>query len=482
MSTTSRRILQNTGYRLFADIGAKVASFALYVVMARELGSSGFGVFAFAMAFATLVTIFSDFGQDRVLTREVARDHSRIDAYFANTLLLKIVLSIPALIVGVTLLSIYATPETRDVTALLGIAVVIEQLMATCFATFQSFERLAFIPIALIAQRVLMAVFGIVALLGGAGVVLVAAIYLVTACAGFVIALWLMLTRIVRPAPEVAPRRWKALMIAAFPIGAAFVFALILNRADLVMLAAFVPENDVGQYAAAYRLFETTMFLSWSVGAAIYPVSSRLTRTSSPTVGTVFERSLKLCTALTLPLAVGAMLLAHPFTEALYGNEYGDAADALILLAPSIALYPFAQMAGTVLVSQNRQRVLAPVFAAVAAQNIVFNLFLIPVLGIRGAAFGTSLSQFLVDVPLMYYAVREVGRPDWARMLGGSMVASMLAGVVMWQLSSNLGGAIAAGAVVYLVSLIGFERLVYPQDARAIWGIVPGRRAEQRSA
>ena len=129
-------------------------------------------------------------------------------------------------------------------------------------------------------------------------------------------------------------------MRAALPIGLAGVFAVVLFRVDTAMLAVFESKDVVGEYGAAYRLLETTLFLSWSVGAAVYPVYSRLSPSSEPRVGFVFERSLKLVVALTLPLAAGALVLADPLIQALFGAGYDDAATALQLLAPAIALYP----------------------------------------------------------------------------------------------------------------------------------------------
>ena len=48
------RVLANTGYRLLADVGGKVASVVLFIVMGRKLGDEGFGVFTFAFALAAL--------------------------------------------------------------------------------------------------------------------------------------------------------------------------------------------------------------------------------------------------------------------------------------------------------------------------------------------------------------------------------------------------------------------------------------------
>jgi O-antigen/teichoic acid export membrane protein len=476
MSTGARRILANTAYRLLADVGSKLASIAFYVVMARELGAKSFGVFTFGLAFVILATTLGNFGQDSVLTREVARDRTLLDRYFFNTLALKTVISafsLAAAYVAVTAVGV--SGETRTVLLLLGPAVVLEILMKTCFAAFQAYERLEFIPVALVTQRTLTAAAGIVALLEGAGVVAVSAIYLGGAVVGFAIALRLLLRRVVKPALTIDVGRWWPLMKAAAAIGTASVFAVVLFRADMTMLAAFKPAAVVGHYGAAYRLLEATLFVSWSVGSAVYPVFSRLSPTSEPAVGFVFERSLKLVVALTLPIAAGALVLADPVVRLLYGSEYADAANALRYLAPTIALYPVAYVAASLLVSQHRQRAMMIVYGIVAAENILANLVLIPWLSLDGAALGTSISQLLVSVALMVFSQHAAGGIQWARVAGGPILATLAATAGMVALRADFAAAVLAGALVYLAVLFAFERMLFPDDARAVLDLLPRR-------
>jgi len=478
MSTGARRILANTGYRLLADAGSKLASVAFYVIAARELGAEGFGVFTFGLAFVLLATTLGSFGQDSVLTREVARDKKLLDRYFFNTLALKVVLCAGSLAIAIgAAVAFGIDPETRNVLLLLGPAAAIELLMTTCFATFQAFERMEFTPVALISQRTLTAAAGIAALLAGAGVVTVSAIYLVGSVFGFALALWLLLRRVARPALEVQPARWPALMRAAAAIGLTSVFAVILFRVDMTMLAAFEPNDVVGDYGAAYRLLEATLFVSWSVSSALYPVFSRLTPTSVPPVGFIFERGVKLGTALTLPLAAGVLVLADPLVETLYGDEYGRAATALRLLAPAIALYPLCYVAGSLLVAQHRQRVMLRIYAVVAAENVLANLVLIPWLSLDGAALGTSISTTLVAVALVVFTQRMAGGVDWRRVGTGPVVAALTAAGVMLVLRDTFPAAVVAGAVVYLGVLYSVERLLYPDDARTVLDLLKRRGA-----
>jgi O-antigen/teichoic acid export membrane protein len=465
----ARRILVNTFYRSAADVGSKVASIVLFIVMARELGDAGFGVFTFGLSLVTVVTTLGGFGQDIVLTREVVRDRSRLAGYWANTVALKLVLVLPALALAVVVLWALGTkPETLVVVILLGLAVIAELLMNTGFATFQSYERLGFVPVVLIPQRFFTAIVGIVALLLGAGVVAVAAIYLLGSVLALLLAFGLQFARVARPPLEVDVGRWRGLMRAAAPVGLFTVFAVTLFRVDTTMLAAFEPKDVVGEYGVAYRLLESTLFLSWGVGAAIYPVLARLQRTSEPPLALVFSRALKLVVALTLPLAVGAAVLADPLVRVLYGPDYDQAARAVALLAPTIALYPVAYLSGNLLLAQDRQGALTKVYAVITAENIAANLVLIPWLSLYGAALGTSISQILLTAWLVVLALRTAGTLPWPRVLAGPALASGVAALAMAALSDRLALALAAGAAAYLGFLLAFELRVYPDDGRAL--------------
>ena len=469
---TGRRILVNAGYRTIADVGSKIISIALYVVMARKLGDAGFGVFTFGLSFVTLVTTLGDFGQDRILTREVARDRHALTDYLGNTLALKLSLATPALVVATGFLAISgAERETQLVVLILGLAVIAELLMSTEFSVFQAFERMAPLPIVLISQRLVTATVGTIALLQGAGVVAVATIYLLGALFALLLSTW-FLVRLERPDLTVDRSRWWPLMRAAIPVGLAGVFATVLFRIDTAMLAAYESDSVVGNYGAAYRLLETTLFLSWSIGAAVYPVFSRLSRNSQPPIARLYERSLQLVIAVTLPLAVGAAILARPLIELLYTSEFSEAADALVLLAPAIALFPVCYITGYLLVSQDRQIVSTYTYGIVAVENILLNLVLIPAFSLRGAAAGSSISYVIVLIVVLTFARRLAGPVDWKRILLSSVLASAAAGAAMWFLNDSFFAAVAAGVMAYVGVFLVVERLAFGTTLRSLAGLV----------
>ena len=472
----ARRILANVGWRAISDIGSKLITLVLYAVIARELGESGFGVFAFGLAFVMLVTTLANFGQDGILTREVARDRRLLSRYFANTLVLKLALALPALALALAVAwSIGMSQETRLVIVFLGLAVVVESLTQTCFAAYQAFEHLSLMPFVVITQRVVTTIPAIVAMVLGAGVVAVAAIYAAGTLVSIWLALLLLFRRIERPRFEVDANSWWPLMRVAAPLGLAGVFTTVLLRVDTAMLAFYKSDAVVGNYSAAYRLFEATLVVGWSVTAAVYPVFSRLTAGSEPPLSLVFERSLKLVLAPTLPLAIGAVVLGDSVVHLVYGSGFDEAASALAYLAPAIVLYPLAQVSSALLIAQDRQGTVAVGYGLVALENVLANLVLIPAFSLQGAAAGASISQALITVPFFLLARQTAGSIDLRRILAGPLLAAALSAAAMIALRGSFGLAVLTGAVLFLGALILFERRFYPEDFGAIAAIVRRR-------
>ncbi len=234
---------------------------------------------------------------------------------------------------------------------------------------------------------------------------------------------------VARPSVTIESHTWVPLMRSAVPIGMLTVFSVTLFRADTAMLTVFEPKSVVGNYGVSYRLFETTLFLCWGVGAAVYPVLSRLTATSQPTARSVFEPALKVVIGLRLPLAVGAAVLARPIVQFIYGQDFAR--------APTIALYPVAYICGNFLLARDRQGVLTKMYGLIAAENIIGNLVLIPTFSLNGAAFGTSGVAAHSTGVLLHECRKLVGEIDWFRLASGPVIASGAAGAAMAVLRSS---------------------------------------------
>jgi len=460
-----RLILVNASFRAIADIGSKIATLALYLFVARKAGASEFGIFVFAISFAGIAVTLGQFGQEFVLVREVARDRGRLESLYSNVICSRLLLSIPPLLIALAVaLAIGMSARTCLVILLMGLGFVSDYLVQVSFAVFQAYERVGLMPIVLITQRWLTTGAAVVLLYLGAGIVGVAAVYMVGAAMAALLAAALVYREIARPRLRFSVRGALRVTRVAVPIGLGLVALTFLARIDMIMLAAFKPSAQVGQYGAAYRILEATGFVVWSANTAVMPAMARLTRTSVPSVGAVYQRALKLVLAITLPGAAAAAILAGPIIALLYGHQYHAAAGALALLAPTITLAPASVLSSQLLYAQGIRRVVTITYAVVFVENVLLNLILIPRYSLDGAAAGTSISELLVASTLLYCSRELRGRLELPRMLRGAILATAVASGVFAALHAHLALALPAGAAVYLTVLLVHERASFPED------------------
>jgi O-antigen/teichoic acid export membrane protein len=461
----SSRILLNAGFRAIADIGSKLATAALYIFVARKLGASQFGIYMFALSFVGIVTAVGYFGQDAVLAREVARDHSRLEEYYSDAMVARSMFSVlPLLLVLLIAWAGGMSHHTLLVVLLLGLGVTGDYCLQVPFAAFTAYERGEFVAMVLIAQRWLTTAAAITALYLGVGLVGVVAIYSAGSLFAVALGTAMMYRFIDRPRLRIDVRGALRVTREAFPIGVALVALAILFRIDMTMLAMFKPAREVGQYGAAYKLLETTAFFSWAVNVAVLPSLAQLSPTTSPTVGFVYQRGMKLLVAITLPVAVGAVVLAKPIVSLVYGGQFHRAALALVLLSATIWLFPIASLSSQLFFTQRRRPTVAIVYALGAVENIALNLWLIPEFSLLGAAAGTSISELLVAGALIYLAGDLHGRLHIRRMLAGPVLASAMAGALMFLLRHKLAVAVPVGVAAYFLTLLSYERIAFPDD------------------
>lgn len=462
-------VARNAAVRSGGEILAKLASVAFFVAIARELGKGGFGDFTFALSLTTVLVLLSGFGTETLITREVARDPSRVHHYLSNVTAVKVTTSFLLLLVAAAIVNIGGYPlDARLAVYFVGIGVAIENFGRTWHAVFQAYQRMEFISLSLIAQRLVTAVAGIAVLSAGGGLVEVSLVFAGGAVIGLLAATIPLRRYIVRPRVAFDRREWLPVIKAGMPIGLSILLFTALLRVDATMLSFLSGGNNqlVGIYGAAFRLVEATMFLSWSIGAAMLPWLARHRTDRASGLASGYELGLMTTTAVLLPIGLGFTLLAPSLINLLYGHGFAGAVTPLRLLGPLTCLYGINYFAGTALVARDRAGEFTRILAVVVAQNVVFNLVLIPLYGADGAALNATLSGVLLAVLGLWHARQAFGRINLMRAFGGPLVGGAAMAAVILPANMPLLPAVLAGGVAYVAGLLAFERLVFSEDVR----------------
>lgn len=466
-SASAGRIARNTGLQSVGMAVSRIATLAFYVVMARTLGTEGFGDFAFALSIGVLVAV-SGLGTDFAMTRDIARQPYRVHRLFWNATGIRFVGGAigVAIALGVAVVAGYPG-DVQAAIVILGAATWVDVLAGPMQSVFRGVEDMGPIALAWIVQRIFTSVVGSAALLLGAALVPVALIYFAGSLVGLAYIAVQLVRRHVRPRLELSWRVARGLMQDALPIAGANASNAVLARVDAVILSLLKGNAAVGIYSGAYRIFEGTLFVGLLFGLASFPVLARLGPNTTPTIGAAYEKGCKVLLLSLVPVGVTLVLFADPLVQLLYGTAYADSSFPLQVLGGVVPLSGLMIFSTYVLASQDRQRAVVWPLALGVALNIALNLALIPGYSVDGAAIAMTVSQAVITLTLVSIAVRTTGHVSLIRASVGSMVgaAGMAAAVLI--LDATLV-AIPVALLLYSALAILVERSLYPDDLRFI--------------
>lgn len=475
----SRRIAFNAVVRGIGEVVAKAANVALFVAIARKLGTGDFGDFVFGLSLSSVLLGIAGLGTDDLIAREIARDKTRAGHLFSHVIGLKGSLLVVFLGVlgAIVMLGDYDT-TTRIAVMLIGGGTAFETLSSTVYAVFQGFEKMQYIAVTLIIQRISTTALAVVALFMGAGLVVVSAMVMIGGAIGFSASVLLMRSKVVAPKGVVDRGNWYALAKAGLPLGIVTLLFTMLLKLDASMLSFLSDDgNDsVGIYGSAYRLIEATMFLTWAFGGAVLPWLSRHAgEEGGVDLARGFELGLKALAGILLPIALIYSLFANQLIGFFYGNEFDDAIPVLQLLAAMTVLYGINTYCAIVLISRDRPGLFARAAALTLVQNASFNFVLIPKYGAQGAAFNAILSGLI----LAFASLRAAGSVTGSRsrvsiFLTPAIAAAAMAGVILLTGTTVLSAIF--GLLVYPAAFLGAEKLLFADDFELYAGMLKGFR------
>ena len=475
---SARRVARNAAIRSVAEIIGKGATFVMFIAIARKLGPAGFGVITFALALSGQLLPLATFGADAVLTREVARGRAALGSFMGNVVTIKVIATVPALLLTAAVVELGGyTSELRLATYLIALSVALDTLENTWNAAFQAYERLELVSILVVFERVITgaAVFALLAM--GAGVIPVASVFPVVAAATIVLA-GLMLRLVTQPEWHVQRDRLLPLVRAGIPIGVIALLFTVMLKLDTVLLSLLTNSHDVGIYGSAFRLFESTMFLSWSLGAAVFPWFSRIHPERLDDLRRGYEMSVVVMVGLLMPVGVAFLLLAEPIIHVIYGTAYDAAVLPLRLLSVVVVCYGLNAITSNVLTAHDRPGLLHRVLLITLVQNIVMNLVLIPPYGATGAAMSAAVSGLLLGALTLRQAATALGSIHLTRIFLAPVIGGAAMALVVLLVRADLVQGLLFGIAAYALAFLLAERALFPDDFVRLRRLVRLRKAE----
>lgn len=200
-------------------------------------------------------------------------------------------------------------------------------------------------------------------------------------------------------------RLWIGMALASLLVSAG---SVILTRVDVVMVGALQGATDAGLYNAAARTAQVLQLAAFAANAIAAPIfaSAQATRDQGG-----LQKAASLASHLTFWPALSGLvvlLFAGQFLLAMFGSDFVAVHTELVILSGAYVFSAAAGSVGYLLAMTGHHRIVAAVSITIALGNIALNFWLIPLLGLRGAAITTAASIILQNIILHIMVFRRL--------------------------------------------------------------------------
>ncbi len=441
----------NLGYLVIAQgIGALVA-IIVQVYLARALGREGFGVFSFLVAIASLFAAVAQMNLQLLVARDVARAPEQAGAMLGRGLVTTAALSVLATAGIVVYVALFAgRPGLLLASALAGVALGARSLGVLAESVFQGLRRMGAVASATVISRAVLLAATVVAVSLGAGIPGVFGAQVASGLTALGVMGLVFHRRIGSIVWRTSTSEVRALIWAGRQYGLNQVFSAIYLSSDLLVLAAFRGDGDVGLYRAASLLVIQLPIVALVLNRAVYPRMARLVG-DPRAAGAELALEVRLLLAVSLPIAVGGLCVAEPLLVYLVGDAYRAGTPAFLWLLGMVPLRFVNNALGNALSALDRQEARTRGVAVAAFLNLAANLVAVPIYGVVGAAVTTVLTEVVLFVWLARSLGDRVRDVPWGEpLLRAAAPTAAMALVVLAVPGWHVLARVAVGAALYV--------------------------------
>jgi O-antigen/teichoic acid export membrane protein len=393
-------------------------TYASMVFLARWLGAFNFGIYAYVFVIVTLLGLAFSFGFNNSTLRFVSsylarKKLRRLSGFLRQSYSIVLGLSIlGALSTAGLAFAFRGVVEPYYVSPLLvGLLCVpvwtlLNQMEATARAL--GWVNIAYTPGYILRPALVIGLVGGFVLLGGTPDATVALWTMIGACAIAALTQGAFIYFAIRQhladvKPTYHTRHWFTVSFSFLVIDG---FRMLLDNTDVIMIGRLLDPHSVAIYFAVIRTAGLVAFVSFSIIALTVPKFAEIHSTGTrQELQKLVSDSIHLIFWPSLLMAIVLAVLG-PFVLSLFGTDFEAGYPTMLVVLVGLVLRSATIPVEYLLNMTGHHRDTMRVYAVAALTNIGLNLWLIPALGILGAAIGTYTAM-LGGNGCLYLLVRK---------------------------------------------------------------------------
>ena len=403
-------VARNTTFMTAASIAQRVVSFVYFIIIARVIGVENTGDYFFALSFSTIFLVIADFGLNNVLVRELARNREQGNSYLNSLLSLKFILGIFSYALIILFANVLGYEEsTKQLIYVAGITVIFDSLQNLFYASLRAAEKLKYEAFGIFISQVLTMIIGTTALLLHWPLYFLILAYTIPSFLSVFYAGYFTAKNVgwyFRPVWQ--KEILKPFFIMAVPFFAAAIIGKLYSFSDSLLMSKILDKTQLGYWSVPYKIVFAFQFIPTALTASLYPVISALhTGENKERIAQLLLKGWRYLLLIVMPLMFGIYAIADNFIVSFYTEAYAPSAVVLKVLVFSLVFSYLNYTMAALLNAVNKQteQTLLVFFALIL--SVCLNIWLLPKLGVLGAAVSALLSNSILFV-FTLWRVRKV--------------------------------------------------------------------------
>ena len=455
-----KKVSKNFLALFFSDGITRLIGFAATVYIARLLAVEGFGLINYCLAFISYALLFANPGLTVIGAREVAKAPQN-RRFIEETLGLRVALAVIIFVIFFAVTSL--VPGERIIKQIILVyALTLFPCAVLLEFVFQGREEMGYIGVARIIQYGVYLGILLLFLKSAHGILVVPFGFVI----GYIIATIFLICVFVKKYRSFQLRfyvsQWRVILTAAVPVGLAIIFNQVTISLPAIVLGVFKTNYEVGIYSAGYKIVFMFLIIERVFYYVFFPILSKQHRQNPEKLASSFNFLTRFLFALTIPIAVGGLMLAPGIINFVYGRAFVEAVNVLRILFLYFMIVPANTIFGYGLIAIDQERRFFKIITITAIISAVLIVFLGMQFGFYGAASALLISEF-ISIVLMHRQLKKFVRFRCVKYILKPVIAAFAMALLLFLLQQwhviilLVFGTVVYFSIFYLVR--GFSKL-----------------------
>ena len=451
-----QRIGRNTLVHFCSKIISLFLNVFVFALIARYLGTAGFGDLTIVIAYLQGFAIFADLGLYMTFIQTLSLPNVDEEKIASNFFTIRLVSSIFLLSLA-PIICLFIPRYSYIVKlgiAITAISFLFGSLTQLLTGFFQKKMEMLKVAVAEIISKVIFTCLMCLVLYADVGFLSILGVIVVGGFVNFIL-LYLFSRKFVKISLRFDKTIWRNAIKKTWPIGLSIILTTIYFKGDTIILSLFKSSEEVGIYGVAYRILEgLIMFPPIFMGLILPHLTLAWANKDAFTFKRIFQKSFDFFALVTIPLIVGVLFLAKPLMIFIAGSEFAASANPLRILIFATALIFFGSLVSHTIIAMDKQHKMLRFYCLAAIAALVGYLIFIPRYSYYGAAYVTIVAEFIITFSAFAIIKQASKFSPSLKIFRPVILSSLIMGFVLFIFNqANLFLSILVAIIVYLLVL-----------------------------